>query len=969
MTSEKVELEFIADTAGVDAGFDKLDAGLRDVDKAVQNASSSVSSFFSVFAGSFAAGVAQGALKELAGAFAALPEVIARGSQIDDITASFEDLATKAGASADALINGFSKALGDTVPKVDLMRQANELLNGGIDPTEFNDLAAAARSLAEVTGGSATEGLDQLSDALLRGRTMGLKAIGVVVDNEAAVTKYAEALGVTKEALGEQDKIEAIRIATLEALAKKRGELAAVEDDAADKIDQMTVNIQNQTDAILRSVATDESLVSVLDRMAVAVSAIEFGPLIQDIVTISGAIISMTVSVGESAAKMLQYVPVIRDVGNALGELRDVIQKGAFLIKFFNTDGEKNQALVMSQLVKELGINLKTTGAAATQFAGATDQAAETEARMAKATAENVARIKEAQAALDKQKGALDAKKKAEQDAAEAVKEAAAEEKKRAEEAKKALESLNQTVISSEKYERILKDLKDESISAGDAGERIKDLYRETSQNVKDLNAATELYNGLLAAVGRGANVAADDLAKAATEVERLSEAVKGAAKKTGGGSFLDLLVGEGLDPGQSQVATAIGSALSSAITEAINSGDVGSAIKNAGSSMGQALGSAAGASLGPIGAAVGGSIGQALADKFIKGVEGIGKSSQGTGKGIKTILDSIFPGIGSGLDFLIGDKLFGGDSKGTQTRKQVDKFFADAFDAQRLMVIIEGQLQQITDLDLGGGLFGDAGSAAGEFFAGLEADAQNGFSAVAQGFAQMLGVGEEAAAGLAIAFADNLGGSLNNLQLLVEATGLSFEQMREQVVSAFLDGKLSALEAQTALNGIAQVSQKGIPDGVGMISQAFDNMKAAGTKGGRALIDAIQDIGFEAKELGQKDLSQVVTALAATGKYSTEEIQQVFNALKANGITTVEQLTSATTEQLLPVLAELENTKFPFAEQVKDVRAYIEAVESIPTNKDVQLNLKVNYANSADQKVVQDLAGRGAIGQGSATL
>lgn len=968
MTNERVELEFVADTTGVEQGFNKVDNGLRDLDSNVKQASNSVSGFFNVFAGSFAAGVVQGAIRELAGAIGAIPDIIARGSGIDDITSSFNNLATAAGATGDVFIDKLSSALSDTIPKVDLMQKANELMLGGLKPDQIELVAKAARTLGEVTGTDAAQGMDQFADSLLRGNDRALKTLGIVVDNEKAISDYAVSVGKLTQNLSEQEKVEALRAASLQALADNTEKLGAVTDDAGDVIAQISTAIQNQVDEAIKAVGTNQDLQRALEDLRDTIKDVDFGPIIAGL----AAVISKT---GEAAAAVIAFAnstsAIDRAVAKTSGEYKVL---DAELVKITETLGggtveaTKKAEKAFNDLVSvinETGVDKGVAAALGEDLKSVREQIEAAKKSYGLLTTEIVKTDK----AVGDVTKTVRTSSAATKDASDAAKEAAAQEKKRTEEAKKALEALNQTVISSEKYERILIDLKNETISSGEAGEKIRVLYTETAKNVKDLAVATEIYNGMLAAVGRGANVAADDLAKAATEVERLSEAVKGAAQKAGGGSFLDLLVGEGLDPGQSQVATAIGSALSSAISDAINSGDVGSAIKNAGASLGQALGSAAGASLGPIGAAVGGSIGQALADKFIKGVEGIGKSSQGTGKGIKTILDSIFPGIGSGLDFLIGDKLFGGDSKGTQTRKQVDKFFADAFDAQRLMVIIEGQLQQITDLDLGGGLFGDTGSAAGEFFANLATDAQNGFSAVAQGFAQMLGVGEEAAAGLAIAFADNLGGSLNNLQLLVEATGLSFDQMREQVVAAFLDGKLSAAEAQNALNGIAQVSQKGIPDGIGLISQAFDNMKAAGTKGGRALIDAIQDIGFEAKELGQKDLSQVIASLVATGKYSTEEIQQVFDALKASGITTVDQLTSATAEQLLPVLAELENTKFPFAEQVKDVRAYIEAVESIPTNKDVQLNLKVNYANSADQKVVQDLAGRGAIGQGSATL
>ena len=200
-----------------------------------------------------------------------------------------------------------------------------------------------------------------------------------------------------------------------------------------------------------------------------------------------------------------------------------------------------------------------------------------------------------------------------------------------------------------------------------------------------------------------------------------------------------------------------------------------------------------------------------------------------------------------------IVESIFGGEDAGTTARKAADKFFADAFDANRLQVIIDGQLKEISDLVFkGDSLFGGevdfTDGTFSNFLASLPGEAQAAFNGVGLAFEDLLGIGQDVGGQLAAVFANNVGGSLNNLQLLVQSTGKSFEELRGFVVEAFLDGKISALEAQTALNGLAQVAQKGIPDAIGATVQAFDNLKAAGVKGGRALIDALQDIGFEAK-------------------------------------------------------------------------------------------------------------------------
>lgn len=311
---------------------------------------------------------------------------------------------------------------------------------------------------------------------------------------------------------------------------------------------------------------------------------------------------------------------------------------------------------------------------------------------------------------------------------------------------------------------------------------------------------------------------------------------------------------------------------------------------------------------------------------------------------------------VGSALGEAAVDLFTSPDSPGTKFRKEVDKFFAEAFEANRLQVIIDGQLREISDLDFGGSDFGSTESGFFAIWDTLGNEAKESFRGIAAGFAELTGQGQEFANNLAAAFSNNLGGSLNNLQLLVEATGKSFDDLKAQVREAFLDGKLSALETQTAFNGIARAAQKGIPDALGALDTAFENLKAAGVKGGRALIDALQDIGYEAKELGFTTLPQAQQRLAETGKFSADEIRQVFDTLATQGIDTIDELTSATQDQLIAVLSDLQANDFGFAKAVESAQELIDQVNKIPDRleKTLVFNLKTN-ADAATRQAQRD--------------
>ena len=399
-----------------------------------------------------------------------------------------------------------------------------------------------------------------------------------------------------------------------------------------------------------------------------------------------------------------------------------------------------------------------------------------------------------------------------------------------------------------------------------------------------------------------------------------------------GGVEKIDELLAEKVTGGQFSVslATGIGNAMLDA-AKLLEGGIGKDEFGQLGAAVGFLIGTAIGAYYGPAGAAAGGAAGGAIGQLIGEFITYFGVTP---------------------------------DSLSTAGRKNADAFFGEMFDANRLGIVVNGQLVKIRDLVFQGDtLFGgqdiEFGVNAFSFLETLPADAQAAFNGVGTAFEELLGIGEDIGGQLAAVFANNVGGSLNNLQLLVQATGKSFEELREHVIEAFLDGKISALEAQTALNGIAQVAQKGIPDGIGLVSQAFDNLKIAGAKGGRASVDALQDIAFEAKELGLKTIPEVIEYLVATGVASREEIEMVFKTLAEQGVDTLEELENAKPEQLIGALSALEAQEFPFKEAVSDVNELIEKIDELPDEIEKKLVFRVETRT--------DEAGRQALAAASA--
>jgi hypothetical protein len=261
-----------------------------------------------------------------------------------------------------------------------------------------------------------------------------------------------------------------------------------------------------------------------------------------------------------------------------------------------------------------------------------------------------------------------------------------------------------------------------------------------------------------------------------------------------------------------------------------------------------------------------------------------------------------------------------------TRERKKIDAYFSELFDGNRLAVVIDSQIEgafkgaessikdgllRISDISFEGeGAFGGGGGFGSEqsraYFNTLSSDVQSAFNGIGLALGRLQGISVEQSRLIAAALANNIGGSLQNLQILVQATGESFESLSEAIIQSFLDAQISIEEAYNSLLKIKDVFEVGIPGAIGDYEQAIDNfVRVVASKApGRYLVDSFRDIGAEAAEATGASFNSVVTEWAGRLGFTGEKVQLFFALLARAGITTFEQLRSASDETIISILA-----------------------------------------------------------------
>lgn len=200
-------------------------------------------------------------------ATAALLKAIDRGQIVSELSTAFNSLEKQAGGSATAL-DKLKDATGGLIDNLDLMRASNQALLSGLTPDQFLQLASAADTLGDAVGKNTKEALDDLVNSVSTGNERMLKAYGITIDNAKAEAEFAKSLGVTASQLNELGKKEAARIALIDVTQEKTKKLGAGTETAGDQMQKLGNALSNSVSYVTQWINESQNLVYVLKQVA-----------------------------------------------------------------------------------------------------------------------------------------------------------------------------------------------------------------------------------------------------------------------------------------------------------------------------------------------------------------------------------------------------------------------------------------------------------------------------------------------------------------------------------------------------------------------------------------------------------------------------------------------------------------------------------------------------------------------------
>lgn len=265
---------------------------------------------------------------------AALPELAMKGAAVEDIETSFERLTEQAGLSSDVLLGTLRTATHGTIDDFTLMQRTNKDLAAGLNLTDaqFGTLAEGAYALAKATGGSTTEALNTMSDAMVTGRAKAVAMLTGKIDLKAAEESYAASLGGTADQLTAEQKIEADRIAILEGVQRGIARVGEQTDNLDDKVEQGRVTWENFQNQLGKQIAQSPVVISGIDGIKAAFGAAFGGNQENQIKTIVGVVNELAVDVVDAGIAAGGFAGVMVQ---AWGAIESIVLAGTTAVTGF----------------------------------------------------------------------------------------------------------------------------------------------------------------------------------------------------------------------------------------------------------------------------------------------------------------------------------------------------------------------------------------------------------------------------------------------------------------------------------------------------------------------------------------------------------------------------------------------------------------------------------------------------------
>lgn len=275
-----------------------------------------VESMNKVVTASFAFAIAEKTFEGIKSLSESVTELAVQGEKIQNLKEAFEAL----GGTTQSL-NKAKEATMGVVSTVDLLEAANKGLVAGIPgfSEKFDQVAALGIRVGEALGISAADGVNRVTEAIIKGRPRQLEQIGIFINTGAAAKKYAEAHDIAAAASGSFEK-------ALNKQQKQAANTAAAMDQLGDAINRFMPPTESVTKA---SEAAKNAFADLYNQLAGQLnSSPELTKAYKDLETalkgidtreLAAALVDLTTIFVELKAKIISYaVPALEDFNTAL---------------------------------------------------------------------------------------------------------------------------------------------------------------------------------------------------------------------------------------------------------------------------------------------------------------------------------------------------------------------------------------------------------------------------------------------------------------------------------------------------------------------------------------------------------------------------------------------------------------------------------------------------------------------------
>tara|TARA_R100000808_G_C2136609_1_gene144893 strand:+ start:87 stop:1796 length:1710 start_codon:yes stop_codon:yes gene_type:complete len=247
-TSEQMQIKISADAKKLVAEFRKLETRLDKLEGKTKKTGTNMRNHFAGIRRSIGA-VRNNMLLvtfALGGMTAAANKAFLAFAEFQEVERGFDSLSRAARFSSETL-EGLQEAVGDTVSKTELMRMTNNALLLNVFKTEDQmiEMAAAAKKLGSALGVDAKTSVESLVLGLGRQSRLILDNIGISISAEKVYKKLAETLGVTTDALSDQQKKTAFVAAGLDQARKKAAQIEEEFPLAADEVRKLSASFDD----------------------------------------------------------------------------------------------------------------------------------------------------------------------------------------------------------------------------------------------------------------------------------------------------------------------------------------------------------------------------------------------------------------------------------------------------------------------------------------------------------------------------------------------------------------------------------------------------------------------------------------------------------------------------------------------------------------------------------------------------